>query len=45
MAKKRGAGEGSIFQRADGQWTATITVGYSETGKRLRKTVYGTTKK
>ncbi|MDZ4684444.1 MAG: tyrosine-type recombinase/integrase [Planctomycetaceae bacterium] len=43
--KKRGAGEGSIFQRGDGKWTGTITVGYSEVGKRLRKTVYGETKK
>jgi integrase len=43
--KTRGAGEGSVFQRGDGKWTATITVGYSETGKRLRKTVYGETKR
>jgi len=45
MAKKRGHGEGSIYLRPDGRWSATITVGYSETGKRLRKTVYGPTKK
>lgn len=44
MAKKRGHGEGSIFQRGDGKWTATITVGRSETGKRIRRTVYGNTK-
>ncbi len=45
MAKKRGAGEGSIFQRGDGRWSATITVGHSSAGKRLRKTVYGPTKR
>lgn len=43
--KRRGAGEGSIFQRGDGRWTATITVGYSTEGKRKRKTVYGATKR
>ncbi len=45
MAKKRGAGEGSIFQRDDGRWSATITVGYNGDGKRLRKTIYAPTKK
>lgn len=42
--KRRGRGEGSIFQRADGRWTATITVGYNANGKRQRRTVYGKTK-
>ena len=42
--KRRGRGEGSIFQRADGRWTATITVGYDGNGKRKRRTVYGKTK-
>lgn len=41
MTKKRGSGEGSIFHRADGKWTATITVGYNADGKQLRKTVCG----
>ncbi len=45
MAKRRGHGEGSIFQRTDGRWTATITVGRDTNGKRLRKTVYGDTKR
>lgn len=42
---RRGKGEGSVFQRGDGIWTSTITVGYNATGKRIRKTVYGDTKK
>lgn len=45
MAKRRGHGEGSISQRADGRWCAIITVGYDQNGKRRRKTVYGKTKK
>ncbi len=44
-AKKRGHGEGSIFQRGDGRWVATIVVGYSATWKRLRRTIYGATKR
>jgi len=42
---RRGRGEGSIFQRGDGRWCAIITVGRNERGKRLRKSVYGPTKK
>lgn len=40
--KKRGAGEGTIFQRQDGRWTAVISLGYYN-GKRRRKTIYGET--
>lgn len=43
--KRRGNGEGSIFQRSDGLWTATITVGYADNGKRKRRAVYGKTKR
>lgn len=47
MAKKqgkgRGAGEGSIFQRADGRWSGSISLGNDAGGKRQRKTVYGRT--
>ncbi len=42
---RRGRGESSIFQRADGLWAATISMGYDGAGKRRRKTVYGATKK
>ena len=42
--KRRGRGEGSIYQRADGLWCAELNLGYNNHGKRLRKTVYGATK-
>jgi integrase len=42
MARKRNAGEGSIFQRADGRWCAQLNLGW-EGGKRRRKYVYGDT--
>ena len=34
-----------MFQRADGLWVATITVGHNGFGKRRRRTVYGKTKR
>ena len=43
--RRRRNGEGSIFQRADGKWCATVTVGYSGAGKRVRRTIYGKTMK
>jgi len=42
MARKRNAGEGSIFQRSDGRWCAQLDLGW-EGGKRRRKYVYGAT--
>jgi integrase len=42
--KRRGRGEGSIFQRQDGLWAGIITVGYDANGKRRRQALYGTTK-
>jgi integrase len=44
MRKRRGRGEGSVFQRSDGVWTSTITIGYDESGKRKRRTIYGNSK-
>jgi integrase len=41
---RRGRGEGSIYQRADGTWCATISVGYDDQGKRKRRTLFGKTK-
>lgn len=41
---RRGRGEGSIYQRGDGYWCANVSAGYSDTGTRRRKTVYGSTK-
>src|SRR5262245_38043071 len=43
--KRRGRGEGSVFEREDGLWVGSISLGYTVTGKRKRKTVYGATKK
>jgi integrase len=42
--KKRGQGEGSIYQRKDGRWVSEVQLGYSK-GKRDRKFVYGKTRK
>ncbi len=42
--RRRGAGEGSIYQRADGSWCAMIDLGIIS-GKRKRKFVYGKTRK
>lgn len=40
MTKQRGHGEGSIYQRKDGRWVASITL-----EGRKRKTFYGKTRK
>lgn len=43
MAKRRGHGEGSIYQRAsDGLWVGSLNLGWVD-GKRKRKYVYGKT--
>jgi len=45
MAKKinrRGAGEGSIYQRKDSRWCASIDLGWQD-GRRRRKSFYGAT--
>lgn len=42
---RRGRSEGSIFQRGDGLWVGTVSLGYNGAGKRHRRTVYGTTKR
>jgi integrase len=41
---RRGRGEGSIYQRADNQWCATVSVGYDSQGRRKRRTLFGATK-
>ena len=41
---RRGRGEGSIYRRRDGRWCTSVSVGYSDTGGRRRRTVYGATK-
>jgi integrase len=42
--RRRGRGEGSIYQRPDGRWCAMIDLGFIN-GKRKRKYVYGATRK
>jgi integrase len=44
MRKRRGRGEGSVFQRKDGAWCGVVTIGYDATGKRRRRYIYGATK-
>lgn len=44
MAKRRGSGEGSIFQRKDGRWCGQIWLGYKNNGVPNRKMVYGKTR-
>jgi integrase len=36
MTKRRGAGEGSCFRRADGRWVARFELGQDGTGRRQR---------
>ena len=40
---RRANNEGSIFQRSDGRWGGSLTMGYDENGKIIRKTIYGKT--
>lgn len=42
--KRRGKGEGSLFQRADGLWTGTLDLGLDANGKRKRRTIYDKSK-
>jgi integrase len=42
---RRGRGEGGVFQRKDGGWSAEVSMGYGGDGRRRRKTLYGDTKK
>lgn len=43
--RKRGNGEGSIYQRLDGRWTASVTCGRQPNGKPKRKYLYGNSRK
>lgn len=44
MAKRRGDGEGSIYQAVDGRWRAEVSLGYKPDGKVKRKIIYGRTR-
>ena len=46
MTKRRGHGEGTIYQRKDdGLWVAKLTIGVKPDGSPNRKTLYGKTRK
>jgi integrase len=42
--RRRGHGEGAIYERPDGRWTAAVELGW-QGGKRRRKYVYGRTRR
>ena len=42
--KRRGRGEASVYQRKDGRWVCSISLGYDAQGRRTRKSLYGKTK-
>ena len=42
--RRRGRGEGSIVQRADGRWMARVDLGWCD-GKRRSKAIYGRTRR
>jgi integrase len=42
--KRRGWAEGSVYQRADGRWVGSVSLGYDGAGKRKRRVVYAATK-
>ena len=43
---KRANGEGSIVNRSDGRWEGRYSLGFDpETGKQIRKSIYGKTQK
>ncbi len=44
MAKRRGDGEGSIYETTDGRWRAEVSLGYQANGKPRRKVIYGRTR-
>ena len=42
--RKRGAGEGSIYQRPNGTWAASLMVGRKPNGTPGRRSLYGKTR-
>jgi len=43
-SRRRGNKEGTIYQRKNGDWCGHVTICRSDTGKPLRKTLYGKTR-
>lgn len=41
---RRGRYEGSVYEREDGRWSGSVSLGVDEFGKRRRKTFYGDSK-
>ncbi|MBN9521221.1 site-specific integrase [bacterium] len=41
---RRGRGEGAVYQRKDGTWCGSVSLGVNAAGRRVRRTVYGETK-
>jgi integrase len=42
--KRRGRGEGGVYQRGDGLWCCSVSLGHNANGRLQRKVVYGKTK-
>jgi integrase len=42
--RRRGRGEGGVYQRGDGLWVGTVSLGYNGDGRRKRRVVYGQSK-
>jgi len=42
--KRRGHGEGTLYQRPDGKWCAQLDLGWRD-GKRVRRSLYGATRR
>jgi integrase len=42
--KRRGRGEGTLYQRPDGKWCAQLDMGWND-GRRLRRSLYGATRR
>jgi len=42
--KRRGQGEGTLYQRPDGKWAAQLDMGWYD-GKRRRRSLYGATRR
>lgn len=45
MTKRRAAGEGNLYRRADGLWVGRLSLGYDSNGRRRRKAAYGKTQR
>lgn len=41
---RRGRNEGTIYLRSDGRWCAMVTLGIADSGRRIRKSIYGSTR-